>query len=113
MTLLRRILSAKRGAIVPLVLALLVNIGVYVLVVHPLGGKSESSGDRAVDVLPAGPQWSLNASARRRSRSSPCCWRWRRTPRFKRGRTGSSRLAGPLRRLIERPRKRAEVARLP
>jgi len=46
-TLLRRIISEKRGAIVPLALALLVNIGVYVLVVHPLGVKSETSADRA------------------------------------------------------------------
>jgi len=48
MTILRRIISEKRGIIVPLVLALLVNIGVYVLVVHPLAVKSETSADRAV-----------------------------------------------------------------
>jgi hypothetical protein len=47
MTLVRRILSEKRGALVPLVLALLANIGVYVLVVRPLAAKSESSVDRA------------------------------------------------------------------
>jgi hypothetical protein len=47
MTLLRRIISEKRGALVPLVLALLVNIGVYVLVVHPLAVKSETTADRA------------------------------------------------------------------
>jgi Type II secretion system (T2SS), protein M subtype b len=47
MTLLRRILSEKRGALVPLTLALLVNIGVYVLVVHPLAVKSETTTDRA------------------------------------------------------------------
>src|SRR5690349_19816662 len=48
MTILRRIISEKRGVLVPLVLALLVNIGVYVLVVHPLAVKSETSADRAV-----------------------------------------------------------------
>ena len=48
MTILRRIISEKRRIIVPLVLALLVNIGVYVLVVHPLAVKSETSADRAV-----------------------------------------------------------------
>ena len=48
MTILRRIISEKRGIIVPLVLALLLNIGVYVLVVHPLAVKSETSADRAV-----------------------------------------------------------------
>jgi len=47
MSLLRRIISEKRGAIVPLTLALLVNIGVYVLVVHPLAVKSETTADRA------------------------------------------------------------------
>jgi len=53
MTILRRIISEKRGIIVPLVLALLVNIGVYVLVVHPLAVKSETSADRAVSAAQA------------------------------------------------------------
>ena len=53
MTILRRIISEKRGIIVPLVLALLVNIGVYVLVVHPLAVKSETSADRAVTAAQA------------------------------------------------------------
>jgi hypothetical protein len=47
MSLLRRIIAEKRGAIVPLALALVANIAVYVLIVHPLGVKSESSSDRA------------------------------------------------------------------
>ena len=47
MTLLRRIMGEKRRVIVPLVLALVANIAVYVLVVYPLGVKSESSSDRA------------------------------------------------------------------
>jgi hypothetical protein len=53
MTLLRRILNEKRGVLVPLVLALLVNVGVYVLVVHPLAEKSESSVDRATSAAQA------------------------------------------------------------
>ena len=53
MTLLRRILNEKRGVLVPLVLALLVNVGVYVLVVHPLAEKSESSADRATSAAQA------------------------------------------------------------
>lgn len=47
MSLLGRIISEKRSALVPLTLALLVNIGVYVLVVHPLAVKSETTADRA------------------------------------------------------------------
>ncbi len=47
MTLLRRILVEKRGVLIPLALALLVNVGVYLLVVHPLAVKSETSADRA------------------------------------------------------------------
>jgi len=53
MTLARRILSEKRGALVPLVVALLVNIGVYALVVRPLAAKSESSVDRAASAAQA------------------------------------------------------------
>ena len=47
MTLLRRVVAEKRGLIVPLVLALVINIGVYALVVYPLGVKSASAADRA------------------------------------------------------------------
>jgi Tfp pilus assembly protein PilO len=47
MTLLRRIVSEKRGLLVPLVVALVLNIGVYALVVYPLGVKSASAADRA------------------------------------------------------------------
>ncbi len=53
MTLFRRILSEKRGVLVPLLLAFLVNIGIYVLVVHPLAAKSESSADRATTAAQA------------------------------------------------------------
>jgi hypothetical protein len=48
MSLARRILSEKRGAVIPLVVALLINIGVYALVVYPLGVKSATAADRAV-----------------------------------------------------------------
>jgi len=47
MSLARRILSEKRGAVIPLVVALLVNVGVYALVVYPLGVKSATAADRA------------------------------------------------------------------
>jgi hypothetical protein len=45
--IVRRILSEKRGAIIPLVTALVINIGVYALVVYPLGVKSATAADRA------------------------------------------------------------------
>jgi hypothetical protein len=48
MSLARRILSEKRGVVIPLVVALLINIGVYALVVYPLGVKSATAADRAV-----------------------------------------------------------------
>ena len=47
MSLVRRIVTEKRGLIIPLVIALLVNIGVYALVVYPLGVKSATAADRA------------------------------------------------------------------
>ena len=47
MSLVRRIVTEKRGLIIPLVIALLVNIGVYALVVYPLGVKSATAVDRA------------------------------------------------------------------
>jgi hypothetical protein len=43
----RRIFSEKRGVMIPLLVALLVNIGVYALVVYPLGVKSATAEDRA------------------------------------------------------------------
>jgi Tfp pilus assembly protein PilV len=43
----RRILSEKRGVVIPLVVALLINIGVYALVVYPLGVKSATAAERA------------------------------------------------------------------
>jgi len=43
----RRIVSEKRGLLIPLVIALLVNVGVYALVVYPLGVKSATSSERA------------------------------------------------------------------
>lgn len=48
MTLARRIVTEKRAAIVPLAIALVVNIFVYALVVYPLGVKSATAADRAV-----------------------------------------------------------------
>jgi type II secretion system (T2SS) protein M len=47
MSLARRILSEKRGLLIPLVIALIVNIGVYALVVYPLGVKSATAAERA------------------------------------------------------------------
>ena len=47
MTLVRRIITEKRGLLIPLAIALLINIGVYALVVYPLGVKSASAADRA------------------------------------------------------------------
>ena len=47
MTLLARIATEKRGLLVPLVIALLINIGVYALVVYPLGVKSANVAERA------------------------------------------------------------------
>ena len=47
MTLLKRILTEKRAAIIPLAIGILANIGVYLLVVYPLGVKSAGAADRA------------------------------------------------------------------
>lgn len=47
MTLARRIIAERRAVIVPLGIALLINIAVYALVVEPLAVKSASSVDRA------------------------------------------------------------------
>ena len=47
MTLLQRILVEKRALILPLALALLVNIAVYGLVVYPLETKAATASDRA------------------------------------------------------------------
>ena len=47
MTLLSRIAAEKRGLLVPLAIALLINVAVYALVVYPLGVKSASAADRA------------------------------------------------------------------
>jgi Tfp pilus assembly protein PilO len=47
MSLARRILSEKRGVVIPLGVALLINIAVYALVVYPLGVKSATAADRA------------------------------------------------------------------
>jgi hypothetical protein len=48
MTLWKRILHEKRALVIPLVLGVLVNLGVYALVVYPLGVKSAGAADRAV-----------------------------------------------------------------
>lgn len=48
MTLLKRILAEKRAILLPLALALVVNIAVYALVVRPLEQKSLGAADRAV-----------------------------------------------------------------
>jgi hypothetical protein len=46
-SIVRRIVAEKRALLVPLTVALLINIAVYALVVYPLGVKSASSVDRA------------------------------------------------------------------
>jgi Tfp pilus assembly protein PilO len=47
MTLLQRVLREKRSIIAPLIIALLVNIALYVLVVRPLAVRSATAADRA------------------------------------------------------------------
>jgi hypothetical protein len=47
MTLLQRVLREKRSILLPLFVALLVNIAVYALVVRPLGVRSATAADRA------------------------------------------------------------------
>jgi hypothetical protein len=47
MTLWKRILVEKRALIIPLAVAIVANIGVYALVVYPLGVKSAGAADRA------------------------------------------------------------------
>ena len=48
MTLLKRILVEHRSIVAPLAIALLANVGVYALVVYPLGEKSAGATDRAI-----------------------------------------------------------------
>ena len=59
MSLARRIASEKRSALVPLALALLVNLAVYLLVVYPLETKAATANDRA-----AAAEQSLKAAER-------------------------------------------------
>ena len=47
MTLAKRVLREKRGLVLPLAAALSINLGVYALVVYPLGVKSATAVDRA------------------------------------------------------------------
>jgi Tfp pilus assembly protein PilO len=47
MTLVARIVREKRGFLLPLAVALLANVGVYALVVYPLGVKSATAVERA------------------------------------------------------------------
>jgi hypothetical protein len=47
MTLWKRVLVEKRALVIPLLLAIAINIGVYALVVYPLGVKSATAADRA------------------------------------------------------------------
>jgi hypothetical protein len=49
MTLGQRILREKRGLLLPLGIALLINILVYALVVYPLGVRSATAVDRAAN----------------------------------------------------------------
>src|SRR5438132_754559 len=47
MTLLKRIVVEKRSLLVPLGVALLINVAVYALVVYPLETKAATASDRA------------------------------------------------------------------
>ena len=47
MTLSNRIVTEKRSLIVPLALAIVVNVGVYAFAVYPLGVRSASAAERA------------------------------------------------------------------
>ena len=47
MKLWKRIVVEKRAIVIPLMLALMANVAVYVLVVYPLGVKSATAADRA------------------------------------------------------------------
>ena len=49
MTLGQRVLREKRGLVLPLGIALLINILVYALVVYPLGVRSATAVDRAAN----------------------------------------------------------------
>jgi len=53
MTLFKRILVEKRAIVVPLVIAALVNVGVYALVVHPLNVKAATATERAASAADA------------------------------------------------------------
>src|SRR6202011_5779082 len=46
-TLLQRILVEKRPLLIPLAIAIIVNVAVYALVVYPLGAKQAGAQDRA------------------------------------------------------------------
>lgn len=48
MTLFKRVLVEKRAVVLPLIIGVFVNLGVYALVVYPLGVKSAGAADRAV-----------------------------------------------------------------
>ena len=53
MTLLKRILTEKRGVVFPLLFALLVNVAVYALVVYPLNRRASGAVDRAAKAAEA------------------------------------------------------------
>ena len=47
MTLLQRILTEKRALVFPLLVGLMVNVGIYALVVYPLNRRAAGAVDRA------------------------------------------------------------------
>jgi len=53
MRLWKRIVVEKRALVIPLALAIVINIGVYALVVYPLGVKSATAADRAAAAVAA------------------------------------------------------------
>jgi hypothetical protein len=66
MTLVKRILVEKRAIVLPLLLALLVNVAVYALVVYPLARRASGAVDRAAkaaDALRAAEQDQAAAQA--------------------------------------------------
>jgi hypothetical protein len=48
-TVWRRVLTEKRSLLLPLVAGIVLNLGLYALVVYPLGVKSAGAADRAVN----------------------------------------------------------------
>ncbi len=84
MTLLKRILAEKRAFVLPLGLALLVNVAVYALVVYPLEAKSAGAAgraDAAARALKAAEQRAGRRAGARREQGARPTRSWRRSIR--------------------------------